>query len=182
MESGQVTISRAAQHADFPARFQLVAAMNPCPCGYLGHKSGKCACTREAVLRYQDRISGPLLDRIDIQIEVAAMPPDELARAADGEPTASIAARVAAAYARQLKRQRSSNQRLSTHGIDRHCKLDAAGAAVLRESMQHFHWSARAYHRILKVARTVADLGGERDIDVEHVKEAIQFRRGLRER
>lgn len=182
MESGEVTISRAAQHVDFPARFQLIAAMNPCPCGYLGHASGKCQCTRDAVLRYQQRISGPLLDRIDIHVEVAAMPPDELAKDADGETTAVIASRVAQARARQMTRQRSTNQRMSTHAIERFCKLDAEGVEVLRASMQRFHWSARAYHRVLKVARSIADLHGAKDISADHVQQAIQLRRGLRER
>lgn len=180
MESGRVTISRAASQADFPARFQLIAAMNPCHCGYLGHVSGKCHCTSEAVLRYQDRISGPLLDRIDIQIELPSVDPLALAKDADGEASATIAARVSLAFQRQLQRQDKANQRLSTREIDRHCRLDRAGEQLLRESMQQFHWSARAYHRILKLARTVADLGGAEAISSEHVSEAVQYRRGLR--
>ena len=182
LESGRVTISRAAQHADFPARFQLIAAMNPCQCGYLGHASGKCHCTVEGVLRYQDRISGPLLDRIDIQIELAAVDPLILAHDADGEASASIAARVAVAFERQKKRQKKSNQRLSTREIDHYCRLDYEGEQVLRESMLQFHWSARAYHRVLKVARTIADLAGTEAIAAQHVAESIQYRRGLRER
>ena len=182
LESGRVTISRAAQHADFPARFQLIAAMNPCPCGYLGHVSGKCHCTGEAVLRYQDRISGPLLDRIDMVLEVPALVPDTLSTVADGEASALIAVRVARAYERQLARQHKSNQRMSTRDIDRHCRLDREGEQTLRQSMLKFHWSARAYHRVLKVARSVADLAGSEKIAEVHVKEAIQYRRGLRER
>ncbi|MES2018421.1 MAG: YifB family Mg chelatase-like AAA ATPase [Pseudomonadota bacterium] len=182
LESGWVTISRAAQHADFPARFQLIAAMNPCPCGYLGHVSGKCHCTSEAVLRYQDRISGPLLDRIDMQIEVPALGPDILASVAMGEASACIAERVAIAYARQLARQHKSNQRMNTRDIDRHCKLDLAGEQALRSTLVKLHWSARAYHRVLKVARTIADLAGSDQITEPHVREAIQYRRGLRER
>jgi magnesium chelatase family protein len=182
MESGRITISRAAHQADFPARFQLIAAMNPCPCGYLGHPSGKCRCTGDAVQRYQDRISGPLLDRIDMQIEVAAMAPGTLGSDADGEPSAAIASRVAQAFALQLARQDKSNQRLSTREIDRHCRLDAAGEKLLRTAMLHLHWSARAYHRVLKVARTIADLAGEPCVSSAHVAEAIQYRRGLRER
>ncbi|HZV63499.1 MAG TPA: YifB family Mg chelatase-like AAA ATPase [Telluria sp.] len=182
MESGRITISRAAQQADFPARFQLIAAMNPCPCGYLGHPSGKCHCTSEAVLRYQERISGPLLDRIDMQIEVAAMPAHTMSAVADGEPSAVIAARVAHAAARQLERQGKPNQRLSTREIDRHCQLDLAGERLLRSSMLSFHWSARAYHRVLRVARSVADLAGAPRVLAPHVAEAIQYRRGLRER
>jgi magnesium chelatase family protein len=182
MESGSITISRAAHQADFPARFQLVAAMNPCPCGYLGHSSGKCHCTVEGIARYQDRISGPLLDRIDMQIEVAAMAPATMSAEADGEPSAAIAERVGHAFRLQLMRQDKSNQRLTTREIDRHCKLDAAGEKLLRETMLHLHWSARAYHRVLKVARTIADLAGTERISSANVAEAIQYRRSLRER
>ncbi len=181
MESGSITISRAAHQADFPARFQLIAAMNPCPCGYLGHASGKCHCTVDAIARYQDRISGPLLDRIDMQIEVGAMAPATMSAEADGEPSAAIAARVARASSLQLKRQDKSNQRLTTREIDLHCRLDAAGEKLLRETMLHWHWSARAYHRVLKVARTIADLAGSGRVSSAHVAEAIQYRRSLRE-
>jgi magnesium chelatase family protein len=182
MESGRITISRAARQAEFPARFQLIAAMNPCPCGYLGHPSGKCHCTGEAILRYQDRISGPLLDRIDMQIEVAAMSPQTMSADADGESSAVIAARVARGFERQLARQGKSNQLLSTLEIDRHCRLDSAGERTLRKTMLSFHWSARAYHRVLRVARTIADLAGSPHVSEAHVAEAIQFRRGLRDR
>ena len=182
LESGSVTISRAANQADFPARFQLIAAMNPCPCGYLGHVSGKCHCTLETVLRYQNRLSGPLLDRIDMQIEVAAMDPATLAGAADGDTSATIAARVAGAYERQLARQHKPNQRLTTREIDRYCRLNRDGEQLLRLTMLQLHWSARAYHRVLKVARTIADLAGSDHISDEAIQEAIQSRRGLRER
>ncbi|MES2318745.1 MAG: YifB family Mg chelatase-like AAA ATPase [Pseudomonadota bacterium] len=182
LESGRITIARAAQHTDFPARFQLIAAMNPCPCGYLGHLSGKCHCTSEAVLRYQDRISGPLLDRIDMQIEVAALEPDILAADACGESSALIAERVARAHERQLARQQKSNQRMTTRDLDRHCRLDVKCERLLRLTMLKLHWSARGYHRVLKVARTIADLAGSDRIREIHMKEAIQCRRGLRER
>jgi magnesium chelatase family protein len=181
LESGHITISRAAHQADFPARFQLVAAMNPCPCGWLGHPSGKCRCAPEVAQRYQDRISGPLLDRIDIQLTVAAMPPESIGAQADGESSAAIAARVAQAHALQLARQGKPNQRLGPRDIDRHCRPDAAGERLLRAAMQQLHWSARAFHRVLKVARTVADLGGEEAVAAEHIAEAIQYRRALRE-
>jgi magnesium chelatase family protein len=147
-----------------------------------GHPSGKCHCTNDGVARYQDRISGPLLDRIDMQIEVAAMAPEAMGALAEGEATETIAARVGHAYGRQLARQGKSNQRLTTREIDRHCRLDAAGEKLLRASMQHMNWSARAYHRVLKVARTIADLAGSPRVLFEHVSEAVQCRRGLRER
>ncbi len=182
LESGHITVSRAAHQADFPARFQLIAAMNPCPCGWRGHPSNKCHCTTDVVQRYQDRISGPLLDRIDMQIEVAAMLPETMAAKADGEPSDEIAQRVARAYARQLDRQGKPNQQLSTREIDRYCRLDTVADQLLRGSMAQFQWSARAYHRVLKVARTVADLAGSPRVLDDHVTEAVQYRRGLKER
>ncbi|WP_313171769.1 YifB family Mg chelatase-like AAA ATPase [Massilia oculi] len=181
LESGSITISRAAHQADFPARFQLIAAMNPCPCGWLGHASGKCRCTPDAVLRYQGRISGPLLDRIDIQLPVTAMAPDGMGAQADGEPSASIAQRVALAHARQLARQGRSNSQLGPGEIDRHCAPDEAGRRLLHDAARHLHWSARAYHRVLKVARTIADLADVDDVRSKHVAEAIGYRRALRD-
>ena len=182
LESGQITISRAARQADFPARFQLIAAMNPCPCGYLGHASGKCRCTPDHVARYQDRISGPLLDRIDMQIQVGALAQDELMKQSDGEPSSAVATRVERAFALQLGRQDKANNLLSTTEIDHHCKPDAAGEQLLRSAMTRLNWSARAYHRVLKVARTIADLAGAATIGTAHIAEAIQYRRALRER
>jgi magnesium chelatase family protein len=182
LESGRITISRAARQADFPARFQLIAAMNPCPCGYLGHASGKCRCTPDNVARYQDRISGPLLDRIDMQIQVGALAQDELMQQAVGETSAAVAARVEQAFAAQLARQQKANHLLSSGEIDAHCQPDAAGEQLLRSAMARLNWSARAYHRVLKVARTIADLAGVGAIGAAHVAEAIQYRRALRER
>ncbi|CAN7580169.1 YifB family Mg chelatase-like AAA ATPase [Massilia sp. LjRoot122] len=181
LESGRITISRAAHQADFPARFQLVAAMNPCPCGWLGHVSGKCRCTPEAAQRYQGRISGPLLDRIDIQLTVAAMPADSIGAQADGETSAAIAARVGQAHALQLARQGKPNQGLAPREIGRYCRPDAAGERLLRAAMQQLHWSARAYHRVLKVARTVADLDAAEHVAAGHIAEAVQYRRALPE-
>jgi magnesium chelatase family protein len=182
MESGTVTISRAAQHADFPARFQLIAAMNPCPCGYLGHASGKCHCSTEVVARYRNKISGPLLDRIDLQVDVATLSPNDVAAPAAGEPSAAIAARVERAYRLQLQRQGVSNQQLGSRQVDQFCQLDDSGARLLRDTMLQWHWSARAYHRVLKVARTIADLAGSERIARAHVAEAIGYRRNLQER
>ncbi|MDB5962434.1 MAG: ATP-dependent protease, partial [Massilia sp.] len=182
MESGTVTISRAAHQADFPARFQLIAAMNPCPCGYLGHASGKCHCSTEVVARYRNKISGPLLDRIDLQVDVATLSPLEVAAPGSGEASAPIAARVEHAYLLQLQRQGASNQQLGPRQVDEFCKLDEAGAKLLRDTMLQWHWSARGYHRVLKVARTIADLAGTQRIARAHVAEAIGYRRNLQER
>ncbi|GAA4021368.1 YifB family Mg chelatase-like AAA ATPase [Actimicrobium antarcticum] len=181
LESGRITISRAARQADFPARFQLIAAMNPCPCGYLGHPSGKCRCTPDIVARYQNRISGPLLDRIDMQLQVGALPHDELLKPAAGEPSSAIADRVARAFEIQQERAGKSNNVLSTQEIDAHCQPEAAAARLLETAMQRLNWSARSYHRVLKVARTIADLAASHQITQSHVAEAIQYRRGLRE-
>ena len=181
LESGRVTISRAAHQADFPAHFQLIAAMNPCPCGWLGHVSGKCRCSGEAVLRYQSRISGPLLDRIDLQVEVAAISPDTIGAQAPGENSATIAARVSLAWEAQLVRQGKPNARLGARELEQVIRLDGAGEKLLNSAMRHMHWSARAYHRVLRVARTIADLDGAADVLAQHVAEAVQCRRGLRD-
>jgi magnesium chelatase family protein len=178
LESGRITVSRAARQAEFPARFQLVAAMNPCPCGYLGHFSGRCRCTPDQVQRYRSRISGPLLDRIDIQIEVPSLSPDELSgRQAEPERSERIAARVAGARERALARQGGPNARLDPAGIDTHCAADAAGESLLRQAIDRLALSARAFHRVRKVARTIADLAGSDGIRSAHVAEAIQYRR-----
>ena len=181
LESGHITISRAARQADFPARFQLIAAMNPCPCGYLGHVANRCRCTPDAIARYQDKISGPLLDRIDMQIQVSALPHDELLRQADGEASSAIIERVELGFDKQVRRQGKANHALTTAEIDLHCKPDEAGEQILRTAMTRLHWSARAYHRVLKVARTIADMAGADIITKVHVAEAIQYRRALRE-
>ncbi len=182
LESGRITISRAARQASFPARFQLVAAMNPCPCGWLGAPAalGKaCRCTPEAVARYQGRLSGPLLDRIDLQVEVLAAPAAELMAQADGEPSATVAARVAAARDRQLQRQGEPNALLEPGRIDAFCLLDEAAARFLRGAAERLGWSGRRLHRCLKVARTIADLAGSERISTAQVAEALQLQRVL---
>lgn len=179
LESGHITISRAARQTDFPCRFQLVAAMNPCPCGYRGHPRRECRCSPESVARYQSKISGPLLDRIDLQLSVPPMDRDALLGVADGESSQTIAARVAAARAVQLARQGKPNAQLSAAEIDTHCRPDQEAAALLRAAIDKLDWSARAYHRVLKAARTIADLGGSDPIAGAHAAEAIQYRRAL---
>ena len=179
LESGRIHISRAARQAEFPAQFQLVAAMNPCPCGYLGHLSSRCRCTPDQVIRYRGKISGPLLDRIDLQITVTSVAPDALQRAADGEASAVVRARATATRRIQLERQGKPNALLSTKEIDRHCQPDAHGDALLKQSIARLNLSARAYHRVLKVARTIADLANQESIRAEHLAEAIGYRRGM---
>ncbi|HET7062178.1 MAG TPA: YifB family Mg chelatase-like AAA ATPase [Nitrosospira sp.] len=177
LESGRITISRAARQADFPARFQLIAAMNPCPCGYLGHYNGKCRCTPDQVARYRGKISGPLLDRIDMQIEVAAVSDKELMRVAQGETSATIRERVETAHQRQLQRQGKANSRLAVKEIDEYCIPDNGAATLLKQAISKLNFSARAYHRILKVARTIADLAESNAITSTHVAEAVQYRK-----
>ena len=177
LESGRVAISRAARQAEFPARFQLIAAMNPCPCGYLSHFSGKCHCTPDQVARYRSKISGPLLDRIDIHLELAAVPQEDLLRQSAGEASGAVRARVAAAHRVQIDRQDKVNSRLSMREIDKWCTPAGAAEGLLRQAITKLNLSARAYHRVLKLARTIADLGGSQAIAAAHVAEAIQYRK-----
>ncbi len=179
LESGRIHISRAARQAQFPARFQLVAAMNPCPCGYLGDESGRCRCSPDQVARYRGRISGPLLDRIDMQVEVPRLPPERLSAepGAGGEPSAAVRARVETARARQQARAGKPNSALISREIERDCRLDADGRALLTRALTRLALSARAYHRILKLARTIADLAGSEAVTTPHISEAIGYRR-----
>jgi magnesium chelatase family protein len=177
LESGRISVSRAARQAEFPAEFQLVAAMNPCPCGYLGHPNGRCRCTPDQVARYRRKISGPLLDRIDLQVDVPDVPQNDLTRAAQGEQSAAVRGRVAAARALQVERQGKPNSALSARDVDRCCAPDAKGATLLNQAISRIGLSARGYHRVLKVARTIADLVGARVVGADHVAEAIQYRR-----
>jgi magnesium chelatase family protein len=184
LESGVVHISRAARQSTFPAQFQFVAAMNPCPCGWLGHASARCHCTPERIARYRARVSGPLLDRIDLGVEVPAVAVEALCQAADAAPAAATSPTSAAvreattrARVRQIARQGGPNARLAPREIDTHCAPDAAGAALLAKAMAKLSLSARAYHRILKVARTIADLEEAASVGAPHVAEAIGYRR-----
>ncbi len=178
LESGSITISRAARQADFPARFQLVAAMNPCPCGWLGDDSGRCRCTVEQVRNYRSRVSGPLLDRIDLQVMVPAVPHAELLapNPGSGESSAQVRERVERARQHQLRRAGLPNHRLGAREIERDCRLDADNRRLLEQALQKLALSARAAHRILKVARTIADLDDSDGIGTAHLSEAIQYR------
>ncbi|EXI88009.1 MAG: Competence protein ComM [Candidatus Accumulibacter regalis] len=181
LDSGRIHISRAARQAEFPAQFQLVAAMNPCPCGYHGDPAGRCRCTPEQVRRYRSRLSGPLLDRIDLQIEVPALPAEALQQPADGEASAVVRSRVVLARGTQIRRQGKANARLETREIDHWCAPEAAAAALLKHAISRFDLSARAYHRLLKVARSIADLSGSSTVAAQHVAEAVQYRRITRD-
>ncbi|MEY2631915.1 MAG: hypothetical protein RIR00_569 [Pseudomonadota bacterium] len=178
LESGRVHIARASRHAEFPAEFQLVAAMNPCPCGW--HGSGdRCRCTPDQVLRYRGKLSGPLLDRIDIGIEVPAVSAEQLSRQPEGETSAEVRARILAARQRQLERQGELNARLPAAELDRHCPLQPAATTLLGQAMERLQLTARSYHRILRVARSIADLAATPDINAAQVAEAVQYRRGI---
>ena len=177
LEDGQVQISRAAGTVTYPSRFMLVCAMNPCKCGWYGHPSGRCRCTESEVKKYLSRLSGPLLDRMDLFVEVGALDFQELSQRALSEPSAAIKARVDRARAVQAGRQEAPcNARLEREGLDRYCALDEGGRALMQGAFEHMGLTARSYDRILRVARTIADLDGSESIRPEHVAEALQYR------
>lgn len=179
LETGHITISRANRQAHFPAHFQLIAAMNPCPCGYLGDASGRCHCTSEQIARYRARISGPLLDRIDMHLEVPRVSLDVLRHgAAEGEESsATIRQRVSAARAIAEQRQGKTNAKLNSKEIKIFCRLSDSGHRLLEQAIEKFGLSHRAYHRILKVARSIADLAASPSIEITHLSEAINYRK-----
>lgn len=177
LESGCVTISRASYQETFPAAFQFIAAMNPCPCGYAGSPTNTCDCTNEQIHRYLAKLSGPLLDRIDMHIEVPSIPPNVLSMAVDqGDSSLRTKDRVMKARERQLMRQSKCNQALIVSEIDQFCGLNKEAQELLHKIMQKFNFTARTYHRILKLSRTIADLAGCHAILMEHISEALMYR------
>ncbi len=181
LEDGTVTLSRAAMSLTYPARIMLAAAMNPCPCGYLGDPVHPCRCEPLEIERYRSRVSGPLLDRIDIHLEVPAVAYRDLVAGPGEEPSAAIRARVE--RAREIQRQRfherpgvHANAHMSPRDLRRHCRTSGPVEALLRDAVHRLGLSARAYHRVLKIARTIADLDDSADLTTAHVSEAIQYR------
>jgi len=179
LESGRILVSRAARQAEFPARFQLVAAMNPCPCGYLGHFNGRCHCTPDQVSRYRGRLSGPLLDRIDIQIEVPAVAEKDVTDTQPGETSARVRERTTRAREIQLARQGKPNFLLGVQETEQFCMPTSDGEKLVRAALTRLGLSVRAYHRILRLGRTIADLAGSDAVTAQHIGEAIQYRRLL---
>ncbi len=176
LESGEVRISRAKTQATFPARFQLIAAMNPCPCGYFGNNDDRCRCTIDQVRRYRDRISGPMLDRIDMHVPVRALRQGELHSKSDGESSTHIRDRVEQTRARQIDRQGKANNLLNAPELEKHCQLTDGDKALLEHAINKMGLSTRAYHRVLKVARTLADMQEKNQPDTENITEALSYR------
>lgn len=178
LESGKIVISRATRQAEFPARFQLIAAMNPCPCGYLSHPNGRCHCTPDQIQRYRSRISGPLLDRIDMHIEVPPVPLKDIqSNESKEENSQAVRERVMVAHQRQIQRSQHVNAQMTTHDIKKFCRLDKTATQLLEQAVSRLGLSARSHNRILKVARTIADLNNDNSISSQHISEAIGYRR-----
>jgi magnesium chelatase family protein len=176
LESGEVRISRARSQACFPARFQLVAAMNPCPCGYHGSDANRCRCTPDQVKRYRDKISGPLLDRIDMHVPVRSLRQGELHNKTIGDNSNTIRARVEQARQRQMARQGKANHQLTAPELERYCELLPADKALLEQAIEKLGLSTRAYHRVLKLARTLADMAGREQVTTVDISEALSYR------
>jgi magnesium chelatase family protein len=180
LEDKVVTISRAQGTITYPANFMLVGSMNPCPCGYFGDPVKDCSCSATAIARYQKRISGPLLDRIDIHVEVPRVDYEKLADKRQAETSAMVRARVQAARTRQLQRfdgtKLTCNAEMGPAEVQKFCAVEPAAEKLLKAAMQQLHLSARAFHRVLKLARTIADLGASDIISSHHLAEAIQYR------
>lgn len=176
LESGEISISRANQQVTFPARFQFIAAMNPCPCGYYGDVDIPCRCSPDQIRRYRDRVSGPLLDRIDLQIHVTRIKTTQLIKDSNEEASEAVQNRVSHCRQRQLQRQQKPNSLLTNADIKCYCQLDSKAEQLLQQAIERMKLSPRAYHRILKVARTIADLSGEENIQQNHIAEAIGYR------
>lgn len=179
LESGEIHISRAARQASFPARFQLVAAMNPCPCGFMGHPTRPCRCSVDSIARYQNKISGPLLDRIDLIVSVPALPAEDLLHGKPAESSFDIRQRVLAARARQYQRQNKVNARLSVHELDSVANISIEAKTALSELLDKLQLSARSFHRMLRIARTIADLSADETVSKAHILRSIAFRRAF---
>ena len=177
LESGEIHISRASRNVVFPARFQLVAAMNPCPCGYYGHASKPCRCSVETIQRYRDKISGPLMDRIDLIIDVPQLQEHDLTSDKRPESSNDVRERVLRAHERQMQRQGKNNSALSVDDLEQLARIAAEAKLYLSKLMNDLNLSARSYHRLLRVARTCADLHADDVVETHHIVEAIQFRR-----
>ncbi|MGB1008601.1 MAG: YifB family Mg chelatase-like AAA ATPase, partial [Thiolinea sp.] len=176
LETGKITLSRAARQATYPANFQLVAAMNPCPQGRACDRADNCECTPEQQKRHRSRISAPFMDRIDLQVDVPRVKQEDLQSLTGGESSQAVRERVLQARERQQERQQKTNHALSSHEVDEHCLLTDKDRNLLSHAMEHFKLSARAYHRILKVSRTIADLDNQAAIQTRHLSEALSYR------